>query len=154
MRYRCADTNEEAIDYEHYLRTDHWRALRIRIYDKRKAKCEFCEMVLPKNEFQVHHKTYERVGHEREKDLVLCCQLCHQKEHDRLDKAKLTKQDKIKTPRDRTNSYYSKISRDLRYLSLEQLEKVANTVDTMKAANKMTKGAYKPKFKRIPKSDI
>jgi len=41
--------------------------------------CEFCHS---DSKFNFHHKTYERLGNERDTDLVILCDNCHERVHD------------------------------------------------------------------------
>lgn len=71
-------------DYKRYLRSGHWRRLRARIRTQREERCEVCrERRTPAKRLvlEVHHKTYERLGAERDSDLQLLCQACHADAH-------------------------------------------------------------------------
>jgi arsenate reductase-like glutaredoxin family protein len=72
-------TGEIAPDYEAYLQTNHWRTLRRKIYDLRKHKCQKCKKTI--SDYQVHHLSYARIGHELLGDLMLLCYDCHEKIH-------------------------------------------------------------------------
>lgn len=43
--------------------------------------CEDCGGLFYHYEINVHHLTYERLGHERESDTVVLCETCHAKRH-------------------------------------------------------------------------
>ena len=54
--------------------TTHWRKIRQEVLDRDKA-CAICRST----EFlEVHHRTYERIGEERQEDLITLCRECHQ----------------------------------------------------------------------------
>lgn len=90
--YFCADTGETANTYEEYLQTKHWRTFRKRIADMRGWKCEHCGKKIEKScEYNVHHKTYKRVGREEPEDVLFLCRDCHVAEHKRLDEIKAKK---------------------------------------------------------------
>ena len=72
-------TGEIALDYDDYLYTKHWLQLRERIFALRKQTCERCHRKIAV--YQVHHKTYERIGHEHDGDLQLLCVKCHERVH-------------------------------------------------------------------------
>lgn len=65
------------MDYENYLKTSHWQELKQRIY----AKYRQCQNCGAKRGLDVHHKTYERLGHEKLSDLRLLCRECHYRTH-------------------------------------------------------------------------
>jgi hypothetical protein len=68
-----------AMPYEQYLRTVHWRAFRARILKDRDRTCEECGERY--GLIDVHHLTYENLGCERDRDVVVLCRECHEKEH-------------------------------------------------------------------------
>ena len=66
--------------YQAYLCTDHWRNVREHRLSEDLWRCQGCGTV---NNLQVHHKSYERLGHERLEDLVTLCRKCHRLVHDK-----------------------------------------------------------------------
>lgn len=65
-------------DYSKYLQTPHWQRLRERLKRSSRWECYSCGST---ERLQVHHKTYDRLGHERLSDLVVLCEICHSKIH-------------------------------------------------------------------------
>ncbi len=68
------------LSYDDYLRSDHWREVRRRClwrWDYRCAVCNSSQFV------DVHHRTYERLGAERETDVIALCRRCHDLYHAR-----------------------------------------------------------------------
>jgi 5-methylcytosine-specific restriction endonuclease McrA len=74
-----AQSEQTVITYRDYLQSDTWK-------DKRRAKLEqkgrSCERCSSTTKIQVHHKTYDRIGHERLSDLEILCDACHKAHHD------------------------------------------------------------------------
>lgn len=68
------------MDYQKYLKSDEWRAITRRIWRKADGKCASCGG----KGNHVHHKTYDRLGHEDDEDLELLCRFCHDRRHGRL----------------------------------------------------------------------
>jgi FtsK/SpoIIIE family/FtsK alpha domain len=71
-----------AMPYEEYLQTPEWQATRKRILKRDNSQCQGCHgrgITL-----NVHHYTYERLGCERDTDLVTLCEFCHEELHRRL----------------------------------------------------------------------
>ena len=60
--------------YLEYVKSDPWFARRENALKRAKRKCEACQS---KEHLQVHHFTYERLGHEDPGDLVVLCEACH-----------------------------------------------------------------------------
>jgi hypothetical protein len=63
---------------EVYLISDHWQKLRHKALEYSKGLCQLCNSDKLIN---VHHRTYENLGYENIKDLIVLCKLCHAKFH-------------------------------------------------------------------------
>lgn len=64
-------------DYQKYLKTRHWQKTRKQAMRKARGRCKKCG----KAARDIHHKTYKRVGKEKQSDLMALCRECHQKQH-------------------------------------------------------------------------
>lgn len=64
--------------YLAYMNTPEWRRVRNRKLRTVGYQCERCGS---KRDLQVHHKTYERLGNERDDDLEVLCANDHEAEH-------------------------------------------------------------------------
>jgi 5-methylcytosine-specific restriction endonuclease McrA len=53
-----------------------WQATRLAAFAVHGRACQNCGAMGP---LQVHHRTYERLGHERIEDLRVLCKYCHSK---------------------------------------------------------------------------
>lgn len=73
----CKDTGEIAKDYSTYLQTNHWKALRKKVYEKYNSECQRCHDSVTSESADVHHRSYKRLGNEKIEDLVLYCNKCH-----------------------------------------------------------------------------
>lgn len=60
--------------YEQYLQSPGWRITRNHALRRARYQCERCQS---KRNLRVHHKTYERLGHEWDQDLEVVCEACH-----------------------------------------------------------------------------
>ncbi len=67
-------------DYEKYLQTPHWRSTRNNALKRANYQGERCPQ---RRQLQVHHKSYERLGHELDSDLEVLCENCHRGHHER-----------------------------------------------------------------------
>lgn len=65
--------------YSDYLRSEHWRKTRRRAVQRSGGMCKRC--YAEDCRLEIHHLTYERIGRERESDLIALCASCHAKEH-------------------------------------------------------------------------
>lgn len=81
-------------EYAAYLRTPHWAAMRAAALAYAERRCQLC---YSSEAVEVHHRTYERVGHERPADLTVLCAKCHERHHGRHDKRRMTFA-RVKTP--------------------------------------------------------
>ena len=66
------------LPYVDYLKTKHWRKLRKQVLKRDERRCTICGSY---EDLNVHHYTYERLGHEKLDDLVTLCRWCHAEEH-------------------------------------------------------------------------
>lgn len=78
QRYYHRCSTEPQHEYQRYLCTTHWRIFRLAVMVAANGHCALCA----KPADQVHHLTYERVGHEYLSDVVPLCAKCHQDQHE------------------------------------------------------------------------
>jgi hypothetical protein len=65
----------KAMDYARYLESPEWLETRARVLILAGRRCQVCnagDVTL-----NVHHRTYERRGHEADGDLIVLCAGCH-----------------------------------------------------------------------------
>ena len=67
----------DRLKYISYLESPEWRAKRQVIFERDGRKCVLCG----EDGIQVHHLTYDRIGHEDNDDLISVCLNCHAKIH-------------------------------------------------------------------------
>lgn len=67
--------------YGEYLQSDEWKATRTKIRRRARGWCERCHV---RRRVDVHHLSYERLGHERPSDLIAVCGWCHQFLHGQI----------------------------------------------------------------------
>ena len=67
-------TLEARFDYEAYLKSDEWASRREFILEWADYRCQVCNSP---HDLHVHHRAYERVGHEDPADLTVLCMWCH-----------------------------------------------------------------------------
>ena len=65
--------------YRRYLRSSGWKRRRRAAVKRAGFRCERCGCG---GRLEVHHLTYERLGHERPGDLVALCRACHRQAHE------------------------------------------------------------------------
>jgi hypothetical protein len=80
--------------YADYLKSEDWKRRRQRALYLAQNRCQspLCKQgylramtdeELPDSyRLEVHHLTYERLGHERPDDLIVLCRMCHCEQHD------------------------------------------------------------------------
>lgn len=69
------------MDYTTYMQSPEWRKVRDRALEFWKCRCCICFGL---DQVEVHHRTYERLGHEWLSDVVCLCKPCHALFHDNL----------------------------------------------------------------------
>lgn len=65
-----------------YLKSVHWKQLKKNTLQSQGRICCECGEI---KGLQVHHKTYERLGHELPEDLCVLCGACHAKAHGKTE---------------------------------------------------------------------
>ena len=71
-------------EYNEYLRTPQWRALRQRVIRRDGGRCQGCG---EQEAVDVHHKTYAHVGAEFMFELESVCRDCHKRLHPHMEGA-------------------------------------------------------------------
>ena len=66
------------LSYEEYLTSEEWRLRRELALAIADHRCQLCNSPA---HLQVHHRTYERIGHEDTADLTVLCLTCHDAFH-------------------------------------------------------------------------
>ena len=61
--------------YQEYLQTPEWKARRQAALKRADRCCQVCNQ--DKTQLNVHHRTYDRRGYERDEDLIVLCRDCH-----------------------------------------------------------------------------
>jgi len=64
--------------YREYITSDLWRIRKRRYFETHERKCRACSS---RKRIHLHHKTYRRLGEERDADLVPLCHSCHTNLH-------------------------------------------------------------------------
>lgn len=83
-RFDVDRTLEQAITalrrlpYAEYLKTAHWQRVRGLALEQAGHACDLCGHG---ERLEVHHRTYERLGFERQSDLIVLCHECHRDHH-------------------------------------------------------------------------
>lgn len=68
--------------YAEYIRSPAWAEMREARLKFDGRRCVDCREDGTASRLEVHHLTYDRLGHERIEDLVTLCNCCHSREHD------------------------------------------------------------------------
>jgi hypothetical protein len=66
--------------YQEYLASDQWKDKRAAARRRAGYACQICNSRMPP--LDAHHRTYERIGNERDGDLIVLCRPCHRIFHD------------------------------------------------------------------------
>lgn len=83
--------------YSRRLRQKSWHTLRKHLIKQAENKCSRCGLFrFGEGELHLHHKTYERLGKEREQDLEVVCKYCHQiADEDRVKRVVSEREDRL-----------------------------------------------------------
>lgn len=79
--------DKHRITYQEYLNSPHWIRKRREFWESKlhAGRCCACGDT---NRLNVHHKTYENIGHETLEDFCLLCRECHKAAHEIADNAR------------------------------------------------------------------
>lgn len=66
------------MDYKEYLQSEQWQKRRNEALINDGFRCKICKS---EENLNVHHLTYERLGEEKDEDLIVLCERCHSKWH-------------------------------------------------------------------------
>jgi hypothetical protein len=66
------------VDYKSYLASKKWFDRRDKYFKTHAKRCRACAS---KAKIHLHHMTYERLGSERDTDLIALCEVCHTNVH-------------------------------------------------------------------------
>lgn len=69
-----------SLPYREYLNSDHWKTRRLIHLKSALFRCQVCNA--GNTTLDVHHRTYERLGCESYKDLIVLCRSCHTTFHE------------------------------------------------------------------------
>ena len=76
------------IDYNDYIRSHpRWQTIRKARFDFDGGRCVICHKDLHNVPFQTHHLHYQRLGHERMRDVITLCDQCHKDFHQSWSKS-------------------------------------------------------------------
>lgn len=62
------------VDYQQYLQSTAWKHKCDNAKTRAYNRCQICNS---QDRLEVHHRTYERLGFERNEDLTVLCHECH-----------------------------------------------------------------------------
>ncbi len=83
--------------YQAHMKSSRWKNTRLALFKLRGKKCEACGSNHPS--LEVHHITYERLGHERLADLKIVCKACHEEEDRKREAAVRRKKEEARIDR-------------------------------------------------------
>lgn len=67
--------NEKKVSWSKYIKSPEWKRKADSIRRQAGNKCQHCGA--GNTPLEVHHLTYDRIGHEEDEDLVALCKSCH-----------------------------------------------------------------------------
>ncbi|MBS0653557.1 MAG: hypothetical protein JSR39_08575 [Verrucomicrobia bacterium] len=93
VNWEVVSDHIKGMDYQDFLRTPYWKAIAAHIKYRAGYKCQLCNSA---NNLVTHHRDYGIHGfeHAHMQELIVLCDGCHSKFHDRLPKWKLKMDDR------------------------------------------------------------
>ena len=71
---------EHSREYTRYLRSKRWLRKRREVLEIAGWECQGCGVPHDEEPLEVHHLTYDHLGHEPLEDLAVVCHVCHEAE--------------------------------------------------------------------------
>ena len=71
------------VGYCEYIRSSAWRTKASVAKERASWRCQLCNEHKDNVQLHAHHRTYERLGHERIEDITVLCADCHAKFHNK-----------------------------------------------------------------------
>jgi len=71
----------QSLDYHEYIASKEWEEKSERAKIRANYRCQLCSVSGLLVPLHTHHNTYERLGNERDTDLVVLCAECHERFH-------------------------------------------------------------------------
>ena len=68
----------DVTDYRAYIQSDEWKAKATAAKEAAGWRCQVCNRPSSVITLNAHHRTYERLGHERPDDITVLCRDCHE----------------------------------------------------------------------------
>lgn len=80
------------IDYNEYIKKHpHWKTVKQKRFDFDEGRCVICHKDLHGQVYETHHLHYQRLGHERLRDVITLCPGCHHDFHQSWQKSQFWK---------------------------------------------------------------
>jgi len=124
--------------YNEYMKSDAWLIIRNAALSRADNHCQLCCRT---DNLTVHHNTYERLGNERDADLVVLCATCHNVFHAKCDNRTKEKYSNEKWLKNKTNREYSALPFNTEELILSR-PKILSADDVEKIRREYTENKY------------
>jgi 5-methylcytosine-specific restriction endonuclease McrA len=72
------DSEGRSVDYYQYIQSPEWHERAEAAKQRAGFHCQLCNADDQTTVLNVHHRTYERLGHEPEEDIIVLCRACHE----------------------------------------------------------------------------
>ena len=107
--------------YQAHMKSSRWKNTRHALFRLRGKKCEACGSNHPS--LEVHHITYERLGHERFADLKIVCKAYHEEEDRKREAASRRKKEDARMDRAFATWFEKRTGRSAFYADSSDREK-------------------------------
>src|SRR5574338_334064 len=66
------------LNYREYIQSAAWKRKADAAKERAGYRCQICNRHKGAVQLEAHHRTYERLGHERAEDITVLCRDCHE----------------------------------------------------------------------------
>ena len=119
--------------YAEYIESPGWAAKAQSAKQRAGQKCQLCGAKRKDVKLHAHHNTYQRLGREKNTDLLVLCEPCHGRHHD-----KLPKPDGEQLPLDSTNGAVDAIESVVNAVTLPEYDTMSDD-DKVEEAKRLCK---------------
>ena len=74
----------EKLDYQEYIKSPEWQETSKKAKERVNYHCQLCNREGDDTTLHTHHNNYERLGLEFDSDLIVLCNSCHKKHHNKI----------------------------------------------------------------------
>jgi len=77
-----SEKKDDELNYYEYIQSPEWKAKADAAKERAENRCQLCNVSGFVKRLDAHHNTYERLGKELSRDIIVLCEDCHKRFHE------------------------------------------------------------------------